>query len=130
MQLDKDKKELNLQLTDDDIRTFSQDQFRKIVQEKIELLAGKFLIEQRNKHSKSENLKFEGFKPANYLMSRNLTTKEVQTLFSLRSRMIDVKANFPSTNQDNLWCKLCFLFPETQQHLLECPEISIRTKKS
>ena len=128
VQLDKDKKELNLQLTDDDIRTFSQDQFRKIVQEKIELLAGKFLIEQRNKHSKSENLKFEGFKPANYLMSRNLTTKEVQTLFSLRSRMIDVKANFPSTNQDNLWCKLCFLFPETQQHLLECPEVRIRTK--
>ena len=127
-QLEKDKKELNLQLTDDDVRTFSQEQFRKVIQEKIELAAGKFLVEQQNSHSKSENLKFEGFKPASYLTSRNLTTKEVQTLFNLRSRMIDVKANFRSANLDNLWCKLCLLFPETQQHLLECPDVRIRTK--
>ena len=57
-QLEKDKKELNLQLTDDDVRSFSQEQFRKVIQEKIELAAGKFLVEQQNSHSKSENLKF------------------------------------------------------------------------
>ena len=110
-QLEKDKKEQNLQLTDDDVRTFSQEQFRKFIQEKIEQVAGKFLIEQRNSHFKSENLKCEGFKPASYLTSWNLTTKEVQTLFNLRSRMIDVKANFRSANLDNLWCKLCLLSP-------------------
>ena len=38
--------------------------------------------------------------------------------------MINVKANF-SSNQDNLWCKACLLFKETQEHLIECP--SIRT---
>ena len=27
-----------------------------------------------------------------------------------------------------MWCKLCNLFQETQQHLLECPELKIRTK--
>ena len=34
-QLEKDKKELSLQLTDDDVRTFPQEQFRKVVQEKF-----------------------------------------------------------------------------------------------
>ena len=53
---------------------------------------------------------------------------EVQTLFCLRSRMIDVKANFSSANTDNMWCKLCHLFTETQRHLLECPVIKSRTK--
>ena len=27
-----------------------------------------------------------------------------------------------------MWCKLCLLFTETQQHLLECPVIRIKTK--
>ena len=73
-------------------------------------------------------MKFDGFKPALYLLSRNLNTKEIQTLFSLRTRMVDVKDNFSSGHAENMWCKLCFLFKETQQHLLECPEIRLRTK--
>ena len=42
--------------------------------------------------------------------------------------MVDVKGNFSSAHSNNMWCKLCFLFPETQQHLLECPVLKIRTK--
>ena len=53
---------------------------------------------------------------------------EVQTLFRLRSRMVDVKANFCSANTSNMWCKFCHLFTETQRHLLECPVIRCRTK--
>ena len=86
------------------------------------------MIELKNSHSKTENIEFCGFKPARYLMSKNLTTEEMRTLFQLRSRMIDVKGNFSSTHINNMWCKLCHLFTETQQHLLECPEIRLRTK--
>ena len=42
--------------------------------------------------------------------------------------MIDVKDNFKSTNRNNMWCKTCQLFIETQQHLIDCPEIRIKTK--
>ena len=62
-------------------------------------------------------------------MTKNLTTEEVKTLFQLRTRMIDVKGNFSSAHTNNMWCKLCNLFTETQQHLLECPELRMRTKK-
>ena len=51
-----------------------------------------------------------------------MTVHEVKTLFKLRTRMINVKANF---SLDNLCCKACLLFKETQEHLIECP--SIRT---
>ena len=33
-----------------------------------------------------------------------------------------------SVQPNNMWCKLCLLFTETQQHLLECPFLRIRTK--
>ena len=127
-QLEKDKNELDLQLDDEEIQKFTQEQFRRIVKKKIEICAGKFLKERQKSHSKTQNIEFDGFKPAKYLLTRNLMIKEVQTLFSLRTRMVDVKANFSSANTNNMWCKLCHLFPETQHHLLECPEIRIRTK--
>jgi hypothetical protein len=120
--------ELNLQLTDEEIQGYSQDQFKRIVKTRIEKCAIKHLIELRNSHSKSENLKINGFKPADYLMSKNLTSEEVKILFKLRTRMIDVKGNFSSCYTNNMWCKLCNLFTETQQHLLECPVLRIRTK--
>ena len=99
-----------------------------MVNNKIEKFAGKYLFELKYSHSKTENIKFSGFKPASYLMSKNLTTGEMRTLFQLRTRMMDVKGNFSSAHTNNMWCKLCHLFIETQQHLLECPEIRLRTK--
>ena len=51
-----------------------------------------------------------------------LNKSEQQLLFSLRSRTLDVKKNFENQYRDVL-CSTCRLFPETQEHLLQCPEI-------
>ena len=118
-QLEKDKNELDLQLGDDEIQKFTQEQLRRIVNEKIEICPGKFLKERQKSHSKTQNIEFDGFKPAKYLLTRNLMIKEVQTLFSLRTRMVDVKANFSSANTNNMWCKLCHLCrPRGPEHEL------------
>ena len=53
-------------------------------------------------------------------MSRNLQINEIQNLYKLRNNMIDVKQNFKSSNVNNMWCKICHLFSESQQHLLVC----------
>ena len=124
-QIDKDKKELNLELTDEEIKTFKKEQFRKMIKLKIERNAAKYLEERRRAHSKSKNIKFRGFSPAKYLLSKKLSTEEVQTLFKLRTRMIDVKENFKSANRNNMWCKTSHLFTETQQHLIDCPELRL-----
>lgn len=127
-QLEKDKVDLDLQMEDDEIKCIKKEQFRNIVKNKIEKFSAKYLMQLKRSHSKTEHLTFNGFKPAEYLMSKNLTSKEVQTLFQLRTRMVDVKGNFSSAHSNNMWCKLCLLFTETQQHLLECPVLRIRTK--
>ena len=126
-QLETDKKELNLNLDDEELKSFKQEQFRIMVKKRITIAAGKYLENIRNSHSKTKNLKFTEFKPANYLLSKNLSADEVRTLFKLRTRMINVKGNF-ETGQTNLWCRTCQLFRETQQHLLECPTLRMRTK--
>ena len=127
-QLQRDKEDLGLHLEDEEAKCIKKETFRNIVKNKIEKFAEKYLLELKNSHTKTENIKFSGFKPAPYLMSKNLTTGEMRTLFQLRTRMIDVKGNFSSAHTNNMWCKLCHLFIETQQHLLECPEIRLRTK--
>ena len=120
--------DLDLQLEDEEIKCFKREQFRNIVKNRLEKFAAKYLLQLKKSHSKTEHLRFNGFKPAEYLMTRNLTSKEVQTLFKLRTRMIDVKGNFSSAHTNNMWCKLCLLFTETQQHLLECPVLRLKTK--
>ena len=57
-----------------------------------------------------------------FLTSNKLSTQEKQTLFKLRTRMIDVKTNFKSKHGQDLSCRLCPV-EENQAHLLSCKEI-------
>ena len=73
-------------------------------------------------HSKYWYLKSSSFKASSYLVDSRFTKSEAQLLFRLRSKTVNLKVNFPKMYQDNL-CKMCKLFPESQAHLLQCPEI-------
>ena len=44
------------------------------------------------------------------------------TLLRNNNSMIDVKKYFKS-RQENMFCRLCFVSNESQQHLLDCPKI-------
>ena len=123
VQIEKDKKELNLKMSDSEIKKMSKRQFKKIVKTKIEKLAAEYLKKIRESHSKTENLKLKSFSPQDYLLSKNLNISEIQNLYKLRNNMIDVKESFKSSQRDNMWCKTCFLFKETKQHLVDCPQI-------
>ena len=68
----------------------------------------------------------ENFQPSSYLFSKRLNVPEIQTLFKLRTRCIDVKGNQKSSHKDNMLCKTCSTAEETQQHVFECHQI--RTK--
>ena len=71
--------------------------------------------------SKTENLKIEDTpRPSNYLFSRKLNVEEIQTLFKLRTRTVDVKGNQETSFKENVWCRTCHLFPESQKHVFEC----------
>ena len=79
----------------------------------------------KNKHSKSNNLKCDELKTAEYLVSPRFSQKEKILLFKLRSGTLDIKGNFKSQHKDP-WCICCGRFEETQNHLLQCQEIGKR----
>ena len=76
----------------------------------------------KDKHSKSNYLDCSELKVADYLKDPRLDTKKKQLLFKLRSRTLEVKANF-GTRFENPWCISCGQVRETQGHLLQCPPL-------
>ena len=122
-----DKKELGITLTDEEIQGVSKNVFRKFVKKRATLNHLKKLSELKMKHSKSKFLSCSKLEVADYIQNSALSTAEKMLLFKLRSKTLDVKANFPGVNR-SLWCKTCGLFTETQSHLLQCPAIVVHLK--
>ena len=80
--------------------------------------ARKFLVNQKDVHSKSKGLA-KNLKLQPYLQSKNLSLAEKQLLFKLRTFTYDCKSNFRNKFASNLNCSVCNS-EDTQQHLLAC----------
>ena len=126
LQIKKDESNLDICLTYEEIKEIKKDKFKKLVEQQVEKFAMNYLENIRKSHSKTEFLKITKFSPQEYLASKNLIISETQNLFKLRNFMINVKENFKTNFTQNRWCRICFLFKETQQHLVDCPPIRKR----
>ena len=122
--VDADKTELGITLSDIQIQGVSKNVFQNFVKKKVKVNMSKKLSELKKKHSKSEFLSCAELKPADYILDSRFNTKEKQLLFKLRSKTLDVKENFKGL-YNNPWCISCGLFPETQSHLLQCPQLVV-----
>ena len=120
-QVKKDMKEVKLELSEAEIKSLSKSQFQILLRIKIDRSAITYLEGKRKE--KTKNLNITKFDPQEYLLSKNLSMSEVQTLYKVRNSMTDVKENFKSSHENNMWCRMCRLFKETQQHLIDCPTI-------
>ena len=61
-----------------------------------------------------------------YLSDTRFSKNERELLFKLRSKTIQVKDNFKNAYQNNdLLCDLCKLFPCTQSHPMQCPQLNL-----
>ena len=76
----------------------------------------------KEKHSKSGRIQSKKFQTAQYMVEPSLNKKEQQLLFGLRTKTVNLKMNFKQQHKDHL-CLTCNLLPETQEHVLQCPEI-------
>jgi hypothetical protein len=63
-----------------------------------------------------------------YTSSKGLFLYKNGVYVPLCDFMIDVKDNFQSSHKNNMWCRICNLFTETQQHLVDCPPIREKLK--
>ena len=115
-----DLKTCGISLTSSEISKLKKWKFKKIVNKQLQEVAREYLVSLKESHSKLDQLR-NTYMLEPYLISNNITTEEKQTLFKLRTRMIDVKCNFKSYYGQDLKCKLC-PEEETQPHLLICKE--------
>ena len=80
-------------------------------------------------HTKSKYLRLFSPKPQEYLLSSKLNVEQIQTLTNLRTYMLsEAKLNFKGSNTENIWCSVCKLFPESQEHIWNCYLIRKETK--
>ena len=78
----------------------------------------------KQNHSKGKELEYSYLEMQRYLRPSqiNITQQEAITIFRLRTRMTNVKANFKG-KYDDLSCEICKQEDETQQHILKCEKI-------
>ena len=122
LQVQSDLDDCGIDLNEDEISLMKRDSFKKLVCEKIYLLSAKYLTGLKERHSKSEHLKYSQEMQL-YLRNEALNIEGKRLLFKLRNRIIDVKTNFKQKYNNNLECRLCSAPEESQSHLVQCSEI-------
>ena len=122
-QIIEDCDDIGLEWDENSIKNQKKNRFKVIVQNKLRSAAHTYLLEKKDRLSKLDNLSTD-YSLKDYLTSHRLSIKEKQLLFKLRTRMIDVKANYPSMYKGELSCNLCDSNSiENQQHILVCPSL-------
>ena len=117
-----DLKELNIDLSLKNISKLKKQKFKKIVKQKCNEAAFKYLMSEKVDKSKLANLKYDELKPQDYLMNNSVSIVDKKFLFKLRNRMLNVGENM-GRHLD--MCPLCFIAKDTQSHILKCPIIDI-----
>ena len=128
-QVKKDLTECCIEETEDEIKAMSEYKLKNLLREKIKENSQDYLTTLQVKHSKSLYL-HQGPKMQEYLYCSQLTIKQKQLLFKLRSGVTPNKANFKTKYQNDLSCILCKRAGtvENLQHLLSCTFLMNQTQ--
>ena len=120
----KDIEELDLKLTIDDIQIMPKSTFKRLVNLKTKENALNYLNELKSAHTKVMDIVHNELEMQTYLSPNicEMTVDDTKYIFLLRSRMVDVKANYKGKYFDYL-CTECGKEEETQQHVLECSKL-------
>ena len=119
------KNEMNI--TEEDFLINNVDTFKKTVKQKTNNRFQNKLQNEAESRSKmiyylegKENWKINDRPEYMNKMNR----KQTGIIFRARTRMLDIKGNFPGKYQNNI-CRACTLVEETQKHILEeCIELN------
>ena len=123
--LEVDKQEFGIYLSDEEISQISKYKMKTMLKEKVCEVTVRYLNKLKSKHSKSVGVHFTAGSVAPYLTDERFSQSERELLFKLRSKTLFVKENFSHLyDGSSMLCDLCNLFPCTQKHVLQCPELS------
>ena len=103
-----------------DLTELSYENWKQKVKQQVSECAFLKLSQEAKGKTKTKHLTYKSFTPQPYI--HHYHPKISSTLFKIRSRNIECKANRKSQS-DNLLCRLCNNEEETQEHLVNCSEI-------
>ena len=125
--IEEDKQMFNIKMADDEVKVVSKYKFTNFVKKKAKELTIEYLMRLRQRHSKSTDLDVQDLSISPYLIDGRFSKESRELLFKLRSKTMDVKENFKNAYFNNhMLCELCLLFPCTQSHPLQCPQLNIK----
>ena len=121
-----DLKDLQINLSFEEIKQSTKKQFNIILKESILKKAFEYLMAKRG--SKGQEIHYSELKMAEYLQPgyENISLNDQRSIFSIRNRMIEIPANFPSKNMKQI-CQ-CGT-EETMKHLYTCEYLSSDIEK-
>ena len=102
-----------------DIQQMKKEKFKEIVKEKCTKSAFDYLISEKQKQTKMENLNYVELKMQNYLKSNEIFIRKKKVLYKFRTRMINVGYNYGR----KIKCSLCGISDDTQHHLFQCNKL-------
>ena len=120
----KSLEDLEIDLSIEEIERMKEDNFRSMVRKKTEDSALKYLNKMKGKHSKVMDISHTSLDMQPYLEASETTIQERKFLFSLRSRMVDVKTNYREKYKDTI-CPCCKAEEDNQEHLLSCSKLDV-----
>ena len=113
----------DLNLTIKEIEEMPKLAFKKLVKKKEKQKTLEQLTKEKTKHTKVAHIKHSVLEIQEYLKPGELSIQEAKFLFSLRSRMLDIKCNFKGKYSNTL-CPLCKKEEDSQKHLLVCDQLN------
>ena len=124
----KDLIDLEIEIEIPEMREISSEEFKKIVNQKTENAAFKYLMTLKETHSKMSKLSYKKLEMKQHLKAEaKLTKNETNFIMNARSRSLNVKDNYKSAYKaDELFCRGCLdkTLVESQAHLLYCEALN------
>ena len=101
--------------------SFTKQRFKNLVKKQCELACFRSLMKEKNKLSKGREIKYKEHKMQSYMKpGSGLAPDTARKIFSLRSRDLQIRGNFPNSHED-LSCVMPLCQErETQEHLWSC----------
>ena len=117
-----DLKELEINLTFDEITRMSKEKFKTVVKSACEKACFAELVEEKKKLKKGKENTYSELKIQPYLsQGRGFSIDEKRKIYHIRNREVYLKSNFPSAHKDTN-CSAPHIYPTIadQKHVYSC----------
>ena len=122
----KDKRELNIDLNDNDIKEKGKKEWKTFIDHKIKQAALEYLNDENSRMEKTKEIVFDELKMSDYLFE-NKESSITRIIFSMRSGTLDLKVWNPWKYSD-LLCVGCGKVDENIAHFTCCETYGEETK--